>query len=157
MTRQWAAGLLLSALCAPASAGYSGKDLLGFCEGQEAFGKGVCVGLISGSINSYLQGSRITAQSLISSIARNSGKGPVESDDIANAALLNPGMFYLFNGYCPQDGLTQGQITDVVLKYLHRNPDQRDRPAELLVISAMSDAFPVQGCNWKPPAAQAPK
>lgn len=143
--------LLLALLSSPASAGYTGKDLLGFCQSTEPFSKGLCVGVVSSSINAYLQGSRLTAHSLISSIARNAGKGPAEANDDASKTLLNPEMFILFNGYCPQESLTQGQINDIIFKYLRDNPTELARPAELVIINAMGAAYPVQGCTWQPP------
>lgn len=145
-------GLMLVLLSGTVSAGYTGKDLMGICQSQDAFAKGQCVGIVSSSINAYLQGSRLTAHSLISSIARSAGKSAEEANVDANTTLLNPEMFILFNGYCPQDGLNQGQITDTVLKYLRDNPAMLSKPAELVVIGAMGAKYPMEGCTWKPPA-----
>jgi len=151
MRIKMAMALLLAALSTQASAGYTGKDLLGLCQSPEAFSKGLCVGLVSSSINAYLQGSRLTAHSLIASIARNAGQGPAEANEAANQTLLKPDMFILFNGYCPQQNLTQGQINDIIFKHLRDNPGELTRPAELVVINAMGAAFPMQGCTWEPP------
>lgn len=42
----------------------------------------------------------------------------------------------------PADGVTLGQVRDVVIKYLADNPDKRHFPASYLVQNALSAAFP---------------
>lgn len=44
--------------------------------------------------------------------------------------------------YCPQDGVTLGQMQNVVLKYLQDNPAQLHHPFIALVIAALTRAFP---------------
>ena len=56
----------------------------------------------------------------------------------------------MFNGYCPQDGLSQGQINTLVVKFLGSNPAELSKPAEQAIMDAMFTAYPMQGCAWKP-------
>ncbi len=39
-------------------------------------------------------------------------------------------------------GVTQGQFTDIVKKYLNDNPAQLHRDADVLVLDALTQAFP---------------
>ncbi|WP_299695191.1 Rap1a/Tai family immunity protein [Hydrocarboniphaga sp.] len=145
------AALLLAAAANPASA-FTGTELDAYCNAKGAQEKGLCTGLINGTINSYLLASRMTGFRLMSSIARNAGKSAEEAEQIANSTLQSPEMFIMFNGYCPQDGLSQAQINQVVIKYLHDNPLELTKPAELVIMNAMFTAYPMQGCTWKPKA-----
>ncbi|HAD86585.1 MAG TPA: hypothetical protein DCG48_04415 [Rhodospirillaceae bacterium] len=43
---------------------------------------------------------------------------------------------------CGPDGLTVGQMRDVVVKYLKDNPDKRHHPASILAFAAFADAWP---------------
>lgn len=140
---------LLAAVSSPALA-YTGADLIGFCTAKTPMEKGLCTGLINGTVNSYVMASRISSFRLMSSIARNAGKSAEEAEKIANTTLQSPEMFIMFNGYCPQDGLTQGQINQIVTTYLHDNPGDLSRPAEQAIMNAMFTAYPMQNCNWKP-------
>jgi hypothetical protein len=145
------AALLLAAVSFPASA-YTGSDLLGFCTAKTPMEKGLCTGLINGTVNSYVMASRISSFRLMSSIARNAGKSPGDAEQVANSTLQNPDMFIMFNGYCPQDGLTQGQINSLVVKFLQENPTELPKPSEQVIMSAMFTAYPMQNCNWAPKA-----
>jgi hypothetical protein len=42
---------------------------------------------------------------------------------------------------CLHTGITADQASDVVLKYLKRNPERRDEPAWSLVLGAVTDAW----------------
>jgi hypothetical protein len=44
--------------------------------------------------------------------------------------------------FCTPDGVTRGQYTAVVAKYIKEHPEQWNQPASELVISAMKQAFP---------------
>jgi hypothetical protein len=44
--------------------------------------------------------------------------------------------------WCVPLGATSGQTTDVVVKYLRRNPEIREQAASLLVVQAMVQAWP---------------
>lgn len=43
---------------------------------------------------------------------------------------------------CPPDGVTVGQVERIVIKHLDANPEQWARPADVLVVAALSQAFP---------------
>ncbi len=45
---------------------------------------------------------------------------------------------------CPGKGVTEEQITDVVIKWLTDHPEKRDLPAPYIVMKALNEAFP---CN----------
>ncbi len=43
---------------------------------------------------------------------------------------------------CPGAGVTDEQITDVVIKWLEDHPGRRDAPAPYIIMVALNDAFP---------------
>jgi len=45
---------------------------------------------------------------------------------------------------CPPKAATTEQLVDVVKKFLNEHPEDRHRPALLLVLKALSNAFPCQ-------------
>jgi hypothetical protein len=45
---------------------------------------------------------------------------------------------------CPGEGVTDEKITDVVINWLEDHPEKRDSPAPLLVMKALTRAFPCQ-------------
>ena len=48
-----------------------------------------------------------------------------------------------FKGTCvPEARVALGQLTDVVIKYLRDHPEERHLHGAVLVITAVSDAFP---------------
>ncbi|NYT36641.1 hypothetical protein ERD78_07140 [Allopusillimonas soli] len=46
--------------------------------------------------------------------------------------------------FCIPENVTQGQLTDITIKYLKNNPESRNLEASLFVASAISEAFPCQ-------------
>ena len=70
---QLSAALLLTA-ASDAALAYTGSDLLGFCKASTPMEKGLCTGLINGTVNSYVMASRISGFRLMASIARNACK-----------------------------------------------------------------------------------
>lgn len=44
--------------------------------------------------------------------------------------------------YCPPDGVTNNQATDIVIADLRRYPETRHQPSSLLIIAAFIRAFP---------------
>ena len=48
------------------------------------------------------------------------------------------------NHFCMPDGVTGGQLGDVVKLYLRNHPEDRHRPADELVAAALKEKFP---CN----------
>ncbi len=45
-------------------------------------------------------------------------------------------------GYCRPEGVTRGQIMDIVKKYLAGHPEERHLPAVVLYYHAIIEAFP---------------
>jgi Rap1a immunity proteins len=43
---------------------------------------------------------------------------------------------------CSPDGMTVGQMVDVVKRYLHNHPQTRHEPAVILIATAAREAFP---------------
>jgi hypothetical protein len=46
---------------------------------------------------------------------------------------------------CVPDGVSHGQMKDIVLKYMNDNPANLHFPAALLVFFALGEAFPCEG------------
>lgn len=44
--------------------------------------------------------------------------------------------------FCTPDNVTNGQMEDIVVKYLKDHPDERHMLAAILVVKAMTKAFP---------------
>ncbi|MDF1895552.1 Rap1a/Tai family immunity protein [Rahnella contaminans] len=73
------------------------------------------------------------------------------ASDTADASMYQgyvSGIYDSANGvvFCPKrkQGMTIGQISDVVFKYLKDNPESRNESASQLVMSAFVAAFPCQ-------------
>jgi len=58
-------------------------------------------------------------------------------------ALDNSGAGECVRASIPE-GVTQGQIKDIVIKYLNDNPEKRNWMASVLVVNAIIAAFPCQ-------------
>jgi hypothetical protein len=43
---------------------------------------------------------------------------------------------------CSGENVTQGQVIDVVLKYMRQNPEVLDRSADQIVVAALKDVWP---------------
>jgi len=69
-----------------------------------------------------------------------------------NGSLLKSGFFSGYVGgvvdvgdgilFCTSSGVTRGQNSAVVAKFLKNNPEKWNQPADSLVIEAMKKAFP---------------
>ena len=59
----------------------------------------------------------------------------------ANAALPW-GVFALNPIFCRPNGVTNGQLQDIAVQFLQRNPQRRHEDAMLLVLNAFTEAFP---------------
>lgn len=44
--------------------------------------------------------------------------------------------------FCPRKGVKAGQIQDLVIRYIESHPQDRDRPAAWLILSALAEAYP---------------
>lgn len=60
---------------------------------------------------------------------------------VSHTLLLNDDTVRL-KSPCPGSGVTDAEITDVVLRWLDDNPAKRDLAAPYLVMRALNDAFP---------------
>jgi len=49
--------------------------------------------------------------------------------------------------FCPSEGITRGQIRDIVFAYLRDNPEVRNQTADLLVAAALRRVWPCQQNN----------
>lgn len=133
--------LLLSLISVASSspAAMTGNELLEHCknwkEGTASFSSGLCIGFIRGASQAYREG-LIRGQ-----IVGRFGDGPIppspESDAFVNRIIDSGGY------YCFPKNVTTGQIVDVVVTYLERNPATRHLPvSQLLAPAALHDAFP---------------
>ena len=73
--------------------------------------------------------------------SENSSGSPFESGLFSGyvAGVVDTGDGILF---CTTSGVTRGQNSAVVAKYLKNNPEKWSQPADTLVIDAMKQAFP---------------
>jgi hypothetical protein len=60
---------------------------------------------------------------------------------IAQTLLMNDDSDHMASP-CPGDGVTNEQITDVVIKWLEDHPARREAPAPFIVMTALNEAFP---------------
>lgn len=44
--------------------------------------------------------------------------------------------------FCPPLNVTKGQLTDIVAKYINKNPEMRNKLGSDLVVNALSPVFP---------------
>jgi len=51
--------------------------------------------------------------------------------------------------FCPSEGITRGQIRDIVFAYLRDNPEVRNQTADLLVAAALKRVWPCQQNNQR--------
>ena len=56
--------------------------------------------------------------------------------------LLNDDTETTMPSPCPDEGVTDLQITDVVVKWMDDHPEKRDQPAPWIIMRALNDAFP---------------
>lgn len=46
--------------------------------------------------------------------------------------------------FCPPEGITRGQIRDIIVAYLRQNPDVRHKTADILAAIALARVWPCQ-------------
>jgi len=51
--------------------------------------------------------------------------------------------------FCPSEGITRGQIRDIVFAYLRDNPEVRNQTADLIVAAALKRVWPCQQSNQR--------
>ncbi|MFG6660064.1 Rap1a/Tai family immunity protein [Sulfitobacter sp. 915] len=112
--------LILAIVGSPAAAdGYTGNVLLENCAPESSsFETGVCGGYITG----------VTAGMHL----------PPRTDRASDRRLNFPTFTYV----CTGNGVTFGQMRDVVIKGLRENPETRNEPASVLVHRYLAEAFP---------------
>ena len=116
-----ALALWLMAYSSPALAQYeSGNSLYEECKSEAGdFKSGLCLGYITAVADAHIE--------TVFSVA----VANIERKDVQ-----------LRTSFCLRDGVNIGQLRDVVFQYLAQNPSERDKPAALLVITALAQAFP---------------
>ena len=90
------------------------KFLADYCRDPNEFGSGLCIGYVMG---------------LSDGIA-------VQQDLLLNKPRI------LWQNICRPEGVTSGQLRDVVVKYVEDHPEKRHEPVWLLAIVAMRSAWP---------------
>ena len=94
----------------------SGNDLLSDCGQKDSLHLGECLGYVTGVADSI--------------------DGPMKySAQLKKGVIVRPRA-------CLRDGVTAGQVRDVVVNWLEENPQLRDMSANSAVEFALSQAFP---------------
>jgi hypothetical protein len=132
----------LSVLCVTSflfstgAAALSGNELLQDCRSEPGFKSGYCLGFIVGSGYGYSEGRQGGA--LYQYFGRSLKNLKEFQDRASEADAVSRSAAY----YCIPSGVTQGQMLEVVTKYLEGNPALRHWDATLLVAAALKEAFP---------------
>lgn len=109
-----------------AQADVSGNYWLNKCESPNNFDAGLCLGFVVGVHTGYTSGSIMTWLSAVNQIQG------------ASNLTYEKTVFR----YCHPDNMTNGQLRDIFINYLKKNPEIRHKPADGLLIDAMILAFP---------------
>lgn len=114
-----AVAILILALASPATFAQSGNEVLGWCKifvdtKGNAFQSGRCLGFMEGGRQGLEFASYIS---------------------IKLKALSKP-------SFCVPDGVTNGQLGQVLIQYFERHPAELHEPAVGLFSSALVEAFP---------------
>lgn len=136
--RQHLVGLLVSLATAAvplATNAQTGNDLLNHCRSEPGFSTGFCLGFIVGHASSY-NDARIGG-ALYRHFAPN-----VNAEELARRKPEVDVVTAAVSQYCLPEKGTQGQLQDVVVKYLESQPSRRHLPAGILVTVALAEAFP---------------
>jgi Rap1a immunity proteins len=96
----------------------TGNDLVASCSATSEFESGSCIGFIQGVINGFNSGTIVQH-----------GRGNGEH------SILD---------LCVPNGVTNGQVTKVVLAYTDKHPEQLHYPADVIVTKAISEAWPLE-------------
>jgi len=113
---KWPAAIcVMGAVCLPASASpsfKSGNELYITCKSDNDFAKGICTGYIIGAVDVLI--------------------APIYGLSKNRLMIVHKARI------CLRDGVTVGQATDVVIRWLDDNPAQRDASASSLVELALA-------------------
>lgn len=104
----------------------SGNELQETCVSQDPVFGGFCIGYILGAI----EGMSLGAYAVLGAA------GEDETSEAINASISS------FLGHCTPAEATNDQLRDVVVKYLHDNPETRHMSGRILILQAMQQAFP---------------
>lgn len=109
----------------PGWANTPGNSLHEACSSSDAAMAGFCIGHVIGVIEGIRYGMAVPMWAA----------GDYSADQINQTSdtLL---------AYCPPDGVENGQYVDVVKQYLQSHPQDRHKPARLLIHVALTEAFP---------------
>ncbi|WP_140419918.1 Rap1a/Tai family immunity protein [Achromobacter denitrificans] len=104
----------------------SGNFWLEKCESPSgSFNSGLCFGYIIGMMDGTSYG-----------ISSAWAKASVQSKDVKVSDL------FTISPYCIPEGVTNGQLKDVFIKYLRLNPERRHLLADGLLVNAFAAAYP---------------
>ena len=120
MFRAVVVGILISMGSSSQAGLITGNTLLAECQSEGRF----CQGYISGSVDEHLRVANINWY--------------ISFQTNAQATLQE------HLSYCIADGVTIGQMKDIVTLYLERNPADRHQDASWLVVGALAEAFPCE-------------
>lgn len=107
-------GALIAGLVGTAVQGqssFTGNDLIADCVTENPARELACLGYVMGAVDGFRNG----------------------------AALVENYPDYL--KICVPNGVTQGQIRDVVITHIRQNPENRHLPASALVFTALNSTF----------------
>jgi hypothetical protein len=96
----------------------TGNDLVASCSATSEFESGACIGFIQGVINGF-----------------NSGTTVQHVRSVEQHAVFD---------LCVPNGVTNGQLTKVVLAYTDKHPEQLHYPADIIVTKAIGEAWPLE-------------
>ena len=89
-------------------------------------------GWCSGYLIGLVEGTKIGAFNVLTAIEP--AETAAEMDEMTNQFL----------NVCQPDGVNYGQLLDVFVLYMRKNPEARHESARTLLLSAMSEAFPCE-------------
>lgn len=106
---------------------FSGNEVFRACEGEEvSVQQGFCFGYILGTVEGLKWGS-------ITGLLASSGQLEADEYDVLSSIAL---------GFCIPPTVENGQVLDVVIKYLLETPEVRHETARTLIQSALANSFP---------------
>lgn len=113
----------------------TGNELLEDCKEAGAnWSSGYCLGLIVGFAYGYDTGRSAGAMVQWNESTDGKAAGPEATLAVGNSAKY----------YCIPEAVTNGQLLDVVVKFLEGNPATRHLPAQILIWTSLKQSFPCQ-------------
>lgn len=125
------------ALAPTAQAGPTGNEWKAICDESDVSSRRLCLGIVSGVVQGLGEGF----------VSRD--KIHLEMDSEANLGRqltkAEKDALPVENFFCPPDGVTQGQIRDLVYKSVTADPASRQLPLSMLAMSALLETWPCDG------------